>query len=83
MPHSDDGPIPFEVDVGGLSGIEVARAIKADDDLKDIPVIAVTAFASKRNQNEIRDAGCIDILTKPFSLPGLIETVAKYLEDPA
>ena len=72
----------MDIQLPGLSGIEVTRAIKADDDLKDIPVIAVTAFASKRNQNEIREAGCIDILTKPFSVPELIEIIAKYLGDP-
>ena len=74
--------VVMDIQLPGLSGIEVTKAIKADDDMKGIPVIAVTAFASKRNQNEIRDAGCIDILTKPFSLPDLIEIVAKYLGDP-
>ena len=55
--------VVMDIQLPGLSGIEVTKAIKADDDMKGIPVIAVTAFASKRNQNEIRDAGCIDILT--------------------
>ena len=72
----------MDIQLPGLSGIDVTKAIKTDDDLKDIPVIAVTAFASKRNQNEIREAGCIDILTKPFSVPELIEIIAKYLGDP-
>ena len=71
----------MDIQLPGLSGIDVTKAIKADDDLKDIPIIAVTAFASKRNQNEIREAGCVDILTKPFSVPELIEIVVKYLGD--
>lgn len=72
----------MDIQLPGLSGIDVTKAIKAADDLKDIPIIAVTAFASKRNQNEIREAGCVDILTKPFSVPELIEIVVKYLGDP-
>jgi len=73
----------MDIQLPGLSGIDVTKAIKADDDLKDIPIIAVTAFASKRNQNEIREAGCIDILTKPFTVPELFEIVVKYLGDSA
>jgi two-component system, cell cycle response regulator DivK len=74
--------IIMDIQLPGISGIEITKAIKADDDLKDIPIIAVTAFASRRNQDEIREAGCVDILTKPFSVPELFEIVVKYLGDP-
>ena len=72
----------MDIQLPGLSGIDATKAIKADDDLKEIPIIAVTAFASKRYQDEIREAGCIDILIKPFTFPDLFEILAKYLGDP-
>jgi two-component system, cell cycle response regulator DivK len=77
------GLIFMDIQLPGISGVDLTSAIKADDDLKDIPVIAVTAFASKKDEEKIRAAGCIEILTKPFSIPNLLETVARYLEDPA
>ena len=73
----------MDIQLPEVSGIDVTKAIKADDNLKDIPVIAVTAFALKEDEAIIRDAGCSDILTKPFSVSNLLETVAGYLEDPA
>jgi two-component system, cell cycle response regulator DivK len=72
----------MDIQLAGISGIEITRAIKADKDLKDIPVIAVTAFASKKDEVNILDAGCVEILTKPFSVPNLLETVARYLGNP-
>lgn len=69
----------MDIQLSEVSGIDATKAIKADDDLKDIPIIAVTAFASKKDQENIRDAGCVEILTKPFSLPNLYEIVARYL----
>ena len=73
----------MDIQLPGISGIEVTKAIKADCDLKDIPVIAVTAFASKEDEAIISDAGCSEILTKPFSWDGLVEIIAKYLGEPA
>ena len=49
----------------------------------DIPVIAVTAFASKEDDAIIRDSGCSETLTKPFSVPNLLETVERYLGNSA
>lgn len=75
--------IIMDIQLPDISGLEVTKAIKADDDLKDIPIIAVTAFASQMNKRKIRDAGCTDILTKPFSMPGLFEIIVRYLGDRA
>jgi two-component system, cell cycle response regulator DivK len=71
--------IIMDIQLPEVSGIEVTKAIKADDDLKSIPVIAVTAFASEKNEENIRQAGCDDIITKPFSIPDLLEVVVRYL----
>ena len=69
----------MDIQLPDVSGVEITRSIKGDDELKDIPVIAVTAVASKKEEEVIRQAGCSEFLTKPFSVPLLLETVAKFL----
>jgi two-component system cell cycle response regulator DivK len=53
--------------------------LKQDDDLSDIPVIAVTAFAMKGDEEKIREGGCEDYISKPISVSDFIEIIHKYL----
>jgi len=62
-----------------ISGLEVTQMLKADDELKDIPVVAVTAFAMKGDEEKIREGGCEGYIAKPISLPTFLDTVAKFL----
>ena len=62
-----------------ISGLEVTQMLKADDDLKDIPVVAVTAFAMKGDEEKIREGGCEGYIAKPISLPAFLDTIAKFL----
>ena len=55
--------------------------LKADDDLKSIPVIAVTAFAMKGDEEKIRDGGCDGYIAKPISVASFLQTITKYVED--
>ena len=61
--------------------VEVTKWIKEDDDLRAIPVIAVTAFAMKGDEERIRQGGCEAYLSKPISVSKFIETVKAYLGD--
>ena len=54
-------------------------ALKQDDDLRTIPVIAVTAFAMKGDEERIRGGGCDAYASKPISVPDFLETVKQYL----
>lgn len=54
--------------------------LKADDDLKVIPVIAVTAFAMKGDEEKIRDGGCDGYIAKPISVSNFLQTISKYLD---
>ena len=63
-----------------ISGLEVIKLLKADDDLKTIPIIAVTAFAMRGDEEKIIDGGCDDYIAKPISVPLFLDTVAKILE---
>jgi two-component system cell cycle response regulator DivK len=69
----------MDIQLPGISGLEVTRMLKADDELKHIPVLAVTAFAMKGDEEKIREGGCDDYIAKPISVPNFLETVNKYL----
>lgn len=78
--HSPD-LILMDIQLPEISGLEVTKMIKADDDLKDIPVIAVTAFAMKGDEEKIREGGCEGYIAKPISVPHFLETVQKFLPE--
>jgi two-component system, cell cycle response regulator DivK len=58
-----------------ISGLDAMKWIKADDDLKAIPIVAVTAFAMKGDKERIRAGGCDAYIAKPVSIRNFIETV--------
>jgi two-component system cell cycle response regulator DivK len=69
----------MDIQLPDISGLEVTRIIKSEDDLKDIPVIAVTAFAMKDDEKKIRDGGCEGYVAKPISIPKFLETINTFL----
>ena len=71
--------ILMDIKLPEISGLEVTKMLKAEEDLKDIPVIAVTAFAMKGDEEKIREGGCEDYIAKPISLPTFLDTIAKFL----
>ncbi|AJY47253.1 response regulator [Martelella endophytica] len=75
------GLILMDIQLPELSGIEIARSLKADRELAKIPIIAVTAFAMRGDEERIREAGCDAYLSKPVSVPHFIKTVKSYLGD--
>lgn len=72
--------ILMDIQLPEVSGLDIIRLLKADDELKSIPVIAITAFAMKGDEDKIRGSGCEDYISKPISVMGFITTVRKYLE---
>ena len=56
------------------------RAMIADDDLKHIPVVAVTAFAMKGDEEKIREGGCEAYVAKPISVNDFLATIRKFLD---
>ena len=72
--------ILMDIQLPEISGLEITKVIKADEDLKDIPVIAVTAFAMKGDEEKISEGGCEGYIAKPISVPNFLETVAKFLD---
>ena len=72
--------ILMDIQLPEISGLDITKMIKDDDDLKATPVIAVTAFAMKGDEEKIREGGCDGYIAKPISVPNFLETVAKFLE---
>ena len=75
--------ILMDIQLPEVSGLEVMQWIKDDQDLRQIPIIAITAFAMKGDEEKIRQAGCEAYLSKPISVVKFLETVRHYLSDPA
>lgn len=70
--------ILMDIQLPEVSGLEVTKWIKEDDDLRGIPVIAVTAFAMKGDEEKIREGGCEAYIAKPISVTNFLETVARF-----
>lgn len=72
--------ILMDIQLPEVSGLDVTRQIKAEDTLKNIPVIAVTAFAMKGDEDKIRECGCNGYISKPISITSFVETIKAQLE---
>lgn len=71
--------ILMDIQLPEISGLEVTKILKADPDLKSIPVIAVTAFAMKGDEQKIREGGCEDYISKPISVTKFMDVIHRYL----
>lgn len=71
--------ILMDIQLPEVSGLEVTKWIKEDDALKEIPVVAVTAFAMKGDEQKIREGGCEAYIAKPISVTDFLETVRRFV----
>lgn len=71
--------ILMDIQLPEISGLDLTKMLKQDDDLKSIPIIAVTAFAMKGDEQKIREGGCEDYISKPISVTNFLMTIQKYL----
>jgi two-component system cell cycle response regulator DivK len=71
--------ILMDIQLPEISGLQVTQWIKEDDDLRMIPLIAVTAFAMKGDEEKIRDGGCEAYIAKPISVASFLRTVEQFL----
>ena len=73
--------ILMDIQLPEVSGLEVTKWLKDDEELKSIPVIAVTAFAMKGDEQKILEGGCEGYISKPISVTEFMEVVSKFLEN--
>lgn len=74
--------ILLDVMMPGRSGLEVLAELRADPELRGVPVIMLTARAQAADREEIARAGADRCLTKPFHIQELTATVKELLERP-
>ena len=72
--------IIMDIQLPEISGLDVTRKIKADASIAGIPVIAVTAFAMKDDEDKIMRAGCEAYLSKPIAIDDFLTTIRRFLE---
>src|SRR5260221_13082445 len=70
--------ILMDIQLPEVSGLEVIKWLKEDDLLAVIPVIAVTAFAMKGDEEKIRNGGCEAYIAKPNSVGGFLRTLGRF-----
>ena len=70
--------ILMDIQLGAVSGLDIARRIKNNADLKSIPIVAVTAFATRDDEDMILGSGCDAWLAKPITSDTLIATAGLY-----
>ncbi len=72
--------ILMDLSLPGMDGLEATKALKADPQTADIPVVAVTAHAMKGDEQKALDVGCEGYITKPIDTRMFPELIAQHLE---
>jgi two-component system cell cycle response regulator DivK len=72
--------ILMDIQLPEISGYDLIKMIKKDVAIASIPVVAVTAFAMKGDEEKIRASGCEGYLSKPISVGSFLSTVESYLK---
>jgi two-component system cell cycle response regulator DivK len=73
--------ILMDIQLPEVSGLDVTKWLKEDENLRDIPVIAVTAFAMKGDEERIREGGCEAYISKPITVSMFLNTVRQFIGD--
>ncbi len=70
--------IIMDIQLPGISGLEVTKWLKDDEMLKTIPVVAITAFAMKGDEERYLEGGCDAYIAKPISIANFLQTVERF-----
>jgi two-component system cell cycle response regulator DivK len=71
--------ILMDIRLPGISGFDVTRRLKQDDQTKAIPIIAVTAFTTPGDETKALESGCAGYITKPVNVGDLLRTIGSFL----
>jgi two-component system, cell cycle response regulator DivK len=71
--------ILMDIQLPEVSGIDIIKLLKENDAMRAIPVIAITAFAMKGDEERIRESGCEGYLSKPISVAKFIDTIRQFI----
>ncbi len=69
----------MDIQLPGMDGLHATALLKADEDTRAIPVIALTALAMKGDAERIHAAGCDGYIAKPMAYRGFLATIERFL----
>jgi two-component system cell cycle response regulator DivK len=72
----------MDIQMPYITGLEIIEQMKADEELRSIPIMAVTAYAAKGDEERIREAGAEGYVSKPISVVKFVAAVGSLLEPP-
>jgi CheY-like chemotaxis protein len=70
--------ILMDIQLPGMDGLTATHSIKADDCLKDIPIVALTSYAMKGDEEKAAVAGCAGYITKPIDTRSFMQTIQRF-----
>ncbi len=71
--------ILMDIQMSDMDGLEATRILKADATTRNIPIVALTAYAMKGDKEMVLEAGCDGYITKPIDIQEFLKRVAEYL----
>ena len=71
--------ILMDIQLPGMDGLSATQAIRSDDALKDIPIVALTSYAMQEDKEKILGAGCIGHISKPINTRKFLELISHYI----
>lgn len=71
-----------DIQLPDIDGLELTRRLKADKHIKNIPILAMTAFAMKGDKERVIAAGCDGYISKPIDIEALLIVIESYLKSP-
>ncbi len=72
--------ILMDIRLNGVSGLDIVDEIKSNPLLKNIPIIALTAFAMKNDKSKVMNHGCAGYLAKPVTFDLFFETIDQFIK---
>lgn len=69
----------MDINLPEISGLDLTKMLKADEELCGIPVVAVTAFAMKGDEQKVLNGGCDGYIAKPITVSSFLQAVARFL----
>jgi CheY-like chemotaxis protein len=71
----------MDIQLPGMDGLSATRIIKSDQELRDIPVFALTGFAMEVDKESAMEVGFDGYIVKPFNVKALLEMIARHFND--
>ena len=73
--------ILMDIQLPGMDGLSATRTIKKDEDLKDIPVVALTSYAMAGDKEKVMEAGCDGYIPKPIETRTFLAKLSQFLDN--